>query len=1114
MGRQVARVEVHWIAILDPFSWIARSAAAGSAMALRSPRDALDADRSRFSRDAAVTFRLRDNKRRCGDRRMSRSYRRLEALPLGWEALSDSQRDAVSSVASWLIDAIAAIPRARGESRGAPHQAPQLDRNRFSQIAFIDGDRGTGKSSVLLTLMDLTSAESFPLPKGLADDHPVRLLREQRRRLVWLETLDMEPLSRGANLFAAILARIAQVFDGKLEDLPPIAAALGDPDGAADVAERFQQLQNDAAIVWERLDGGSQAGDPQTRALWVNQAERAGLDLNRRIGKVLDGVARTLGGRHGEDPMLVLPVDDFDLAPAHCLELLRLIRMIATPRLFFVVAGNIRIAESVLKLRSAGELARLAGFKKAYADEARERALEIAANNMRKLVPPGQRARLAELRLSQALSIGRDTDDKSLKERLEMLTFEANQAPTGAATLSLAKFLLLDDPAVSNGTSRIWLAGTPRQVLDCREMLARIEDAAIEKETKDERDDRLVGGVLEEIRRQILEDWRLSDDLRDRLAEVIDPSISISLDLEHYLRVERERAYAPQDLGESDPDYPVARQLSSDPGESRPDRSSSQPSTTAREGFDCFLLHNGKDKSAVRALAEALRARGLSVWRDEEQLRPGSPSRRFLESGMRTSRSVAALVGADGLGPWEREEMQFLLLLAIKDGRPVIPVLLPDAPAAPEMPSFLLNRTWVDLRSDSDPESAFDRLVWGISGGLSDGVSLTSQPQVTDRTDNRALVGRKNQDGEFQYGTLISYPSLSTHVYVETPNRESRIELTRRLGAGLVFAHDLAASVWGGYLRHSPLTYRFNVAPLVGARWEKRPDKDLLVVWTTPEWWTFRDYERFTGHWSLHLGQCEGQYGLAWMASILEVILDEPCKTGATGLTVKRLTGFLNRLAREHPNRTARRVLRQSALEAIARLLAPESVAGIEQSPFMVHKVGFRQAVLESDIGIRIREARARLLQMPLDTPQAAALYGTIAPQRSWTRVRAMLPDVWSDLRRHYPSGDYPPTFPPKLVAEICAISKNKAKEAGSDDDPAERPQSSPTADISRVVGMFKSGPAFGLRDATRRELARRESVRLDVLLALAQAASKDHPFNTLADGAFVPTEEDIKRLA
>ncbi|WP_236848594.1 TIR domain-containing protein [Candidatus Thiodictyon syntrophicum] len=134
--------------------------------------------------------------------------------------------------------------------------------------------------------------------------------------------------------------------------------------------------------------------------------------------------------------------------------------------------------------------------------------------------------------------------------------------------------------------------------------------------------------------------------------------------------------------------------------------------------FDCFLSHNTKDKSAVRALAAALRAAGVSVWLDEDELRPGLPWQPQLELGIVASSSVAVLVGADGLGPWEVEEQQAALALAVRDQRPVIPVLLSDAPRVPQLPMFLANRTWVDLRASPDTGDAggLDRLIWGITG--------------------------------------------------------------------------------------------------------------------------------------------------------------------------------------------------------------------------------------------------------------------------------------------------------------------------------------------------------------------------------------------------------------
>lgn len=162
-------------------------------------------------------------------------------------------------------------------------------------------------------------------------------------------------------------------------------------------------------------------------------------------------------------------------------------------------------------------------------------------------------------------------------------------------------------------------------------------------------------------------------------------------------------------------------------------------------GFDVFLSHNSSDKPTVRALKQALDERGLRCWLDEEQLRPGLPWQDLLRQGIEDSDSIAVCVAADGLGPWEDEEIQATLRLAVKNGRLIIPVLLPGVPAAPELPKFLGNRIWVDLREGLNPEG-IATFTWGITGNKprelvgSRAVNLTIEGF---RTDNKPkeLVG-------------------------------------------------------------------------------------------------------------------------------------------------------------------------------------------------------------------------------------------------------------------------------------------------------------------------------------------------------------------------------------
>ena len=115
--------------------------------------------------------------------------------------------------------------------------------------------------------------------------------------------------------------------------------------------------------------------------------------------------------------------------------------------------------------------------------------------------------------------------------------------------------------------------------------------------------------------------------------------------------------------------------------------------------FDVFLSHNSKDKKVIKRLARELSKRfELSSWLDEEQIKGGALFQDELERGMNASRTAIVAYGESGIGPWEMEEVRALLTQSVKLGKPVIPILLPEAPDIPDLPVFLSERNWIDLR--------------------------------------------------------------------------------------------------------------------------------------------------------------------------------------------------------------------------------------------------------------------------------------------------------------------------------------------------------------------------------------------------------------------------------
>jgi TIR domain len=131
--------------------------------------------------------------------------------------------------------------------------------------------------------------------------------------------------------------------------------------------------------------------------------------------------------------------------------------------------------------------------------------------------------------------------------------------------------------------------------------------------------------------------------------------------------------------------------------------------------FDVFLSHNSRDKPAARDLADHLARFGIAAWLDERELVPGKPWQEALEEVVRTSRSAAVLVGKDGIGPWHNREMRACLSEFVDRELPVIPVLLPNASGIPELPIFLKQFMWVDLRNGIT-EEGLAQLKWGITG--------------------------------------------------------------------------------------------------------------------------------------------------------------------------------------------------------------------------------------------------------------------------------------------------------------------------------------------------------------------------------------------------------------
>jgi hypothetical protein len=131
--------------------------------------------------------------------------------------------------------------------------------------------------------------------------------------------------------------------------------------------------------------------------------------------------------------------------------------------------------------------------------------------------------------------------------------------------------------------------------------------------------------------------------------------------------------------------------------------------------FDAFLSYGPTDGDWAIRLKTALEERGLNIWLDREQIRPGNPIVADLTAGLDMCQSCVLVVSPDAIrSQWVSEEYHRAVTLAKQKDRPLqlIPVILGKA----ELPGFLSTRNWVEFLDDTTSEANLERLIWESLG--------------------------------------------------------------------------------------------------------------------------------------------------------------------------------------------------------------------------------------------------------------------------------------------------------------------------------------------------------------------------------------------------------------
>lgn len=406
---------------------------------------------------------------------------RHEAEVVAWQDLTEDQRDAVNGAHGYFSRmAVIADDAKKRETSGLAELdifLPHIDEERRNHVVLIDGERGTGKTAVMLRLLvDWSASVRGKLREDIeSKDHgksPVTL----DSAIVPVGLLDLQALSPKAMLglhLAGHLQRVVEAMERRTSKSTKSAPWAPGESEELKSRKAWRKFLSAAAAAWDgNLKERQGKIDPEAYVIELEQAERERLEIGATFRAFVDALVEDYHERIApakKKPFFVITIDDADMNPQRTMEIFELIRVLWHPRVGFLIAGDGGLFVTVLEehfkraiempdavaITNGGTSPIVSRFIHAGQAEA------LARDCYRKAIPPLQRFRTGLLAESRFI-------------RIEPLLREvATKASLPAFGHDLTEYFVLDEQIQDALPRRI------RELIDLREWLRRSINANI-----------------------------------------------------------------------------------------------------------------------------------------------------------------------------------------------------------------------------------------------------------------------------------------------------------------------------------------------------------------------------------------------------------------------------------------------------------------------------------------------------------------------------------------------------------------------------------------------------------------------------------------------------------
>lgn len=322
---------------------------------------------------------------------------RREGFVIPWDGLTQDQKLVVERAAEML----AAMSKESEPPRKAtgPSFLPAIDQSRTNRVLFIDGKRGSGKSSVLVSIID---SYSELIRDTQSEGTPgYRSVIRRDANVVPIGLLDLDPLQGVSNLLLQVITCFSEVVRAVCGGTEAPSRSILDEAPTQKLLIAWQQLRQMVARTW--VSPSVVSGSVHAREQVWNQLEIA--DERARVHSVFSSFMDLLCDEYAvryrvRSPMFVMAFDDVDMNAELSPGLLSIVRSFRHSRLAFVLTGDgdlllRRVAAAVSD--DEPEFSRTRPLK--------SRSSVLAEEVVRKVIPYNQRLILRELAVFERIDL-------------------------------------------------------------------------------------------------------------------------------------------------------------------------------------------------------------------------------------------------------------------------------------------------------------------------------------------------------------------------------------------------------------------------------------------------------------------------------------------------------------------------------------------------------------------------------------------------------------------------------------------------------------------------------------------------------------------------------------